>query len=1575
MIEKTILRALKSTFAAATLAVAWASLPSVTQAAPYASGVTNNAGVVQFVLNESADNVTVVFDGGASSTNLGARTRGQHSFNLDGATTFDIQVRKAAGPGYHTASGVVNTNAIFGVTNQVGTHLVISPTNYASDQAVTNLAFFSPRGVTINHNPKTPLFGRIYVANSGGGLSVSTSFAIPGGRNTGDGIYVMRADYVDPTGQGTNALTAGLNFNVTASTSSNLSSPYRIFVNPGDNRLYIGDFSDASGNVYATDANVSPGSGTNVLKALQSITGAGSAIRPVTITNTHGSCSALYLEGSTVSSNLTLWTIDEDLQTNKTSSTSTMINSLWRYDLGANAVANTNDATLIWTPGGQNGIATSAQNMGLARGANGWFYITDQRNVGSDTSGLIVVSNGIPIWNSRQTSISMFGGTIDVLRDSYNVIVSADQRFVAVSRADGRSWIIPLTNGIPDLSRRRWLDTGSSATTRGAMAFDPAGNFYFANNINEEFKAYAPGGATLARTGGDGSSTNGTFDITFAPILVAQAGSRTLGIGSNTTFTVTTDGTTPFTYQWKKDGSPITDATNSSYTIASIVGASAGAYSVVVSNIAGSVTSSNAVLSTDPRVTIPPTGLTVAPGDTADFFVTAAGTATLDFVWYQDGNPVTIAGRITTNGTATTSHLQIQNVIAGDAGNYTVGVINGNGAVTSTPPAVLTVVLAPVVTSNPTGTNIAQGGTAQLTVAAAGEQPFFYQWYRTNGNTALVDGPNIAGANSNILVISSAVKAVDEDGYYAIVTNVHNSATSTVAQVTVITPPVIALDPQSVTTNTGVTVGFSVTATGDSINYRWLKNGSTVSNGGNISGAATANLVISNSVLGNAGTYSVVLSNIANVVTSAPASLVLFEAPAITLQPRNRYTPVGSNATFRVTATGNPLYYQWAFNGAPINDATNSAYTIVAASQANLGLYSVVVSNGLGSVTSGNATLSLFNPLYWENFDADHTANWNINLSPNGSNAANIFFDFSTVGIPAGPHSADDTVRGAKLEANVLSPNPASPGGVSISPLGQSFAGDYVLKADVWQNFNGGFPAGGSGSSQYSGAGVGTAGVNPVGPDGVLDSVFFEVTGDGGINNGDYGIFANGILAAGSTNYAAAGASNRDNQNAYYTNAFPGSPAPAAQLALFPQQTGTVAAGAPAMAWHEWVIKKQGSIVTWSIDGFLMGTVDTTGLTLDGDNFMLNQWDFNNTVSGDVNHRALLFGLFDNVRVLAIDSDAPPVITQDLTNQTVNAGTIATLSIGVSSPTPVHYQWQYNNVDIVDATNSSYSISNVLKANEGSYKVRLNNASAAAFSVPATLTVNDPAINVQPTNTVVFAGGTGSLTVSAGGTGLSYLWLKEGSPVVDGNASGMTSDTLTFTSATDANAGDFVVIVNGTYGSVTSSVAALIIGDTNAPTLIVKSPKSVTGYTNSAVELIGTAADDKVVAQVLYSLNGATNIAASLQYVGVGKPTNFTATLNLTLPGSNTVDVIAIDVAGNTSAVKTVLFYYDVTAPFSFAINNPAYGTVIPLAGPGKLLPTNGASLLLGRAYKLTAVQTNNPNTVFTNWTYSTDTN
>lgn len=121
------------------------------------------------------------------------------------------------------------------------------------------------------------------------------------------------------------------------------------------------------------------------------------------------------------------------------------------------------------------------------------------------------------------------------------------------------------------------------------------------------------------------------------PTLTAPPQSQTVTIGNPVTFSVVAVGTGPLGYQWRFYGTNLSGATSTSYSIASAQASNAGPYSVVVSNLAGTTMSTNAVLTVQsPNIptiiarwnfnSLSPDGST-GTGTTAPSF--GAGTATL----------------------------------------------------------------------------------------------------------------------------------------------------------------------------------------------------------------------------------------------------------------------------------------------------------------------------------------------------------------------------------------------------------------------------------------------------------------------------------------------------------------------------------------------------------------------------------------------------------------------------------------------------------------------------------------------------------------------------------------------------------------------------------------------------------------------------------------------------------------------------------------------------------------------------------------------------------------------------------
>ena len=460
---------------------------------------------------------------------------------------------------------------------------------------------------------------------------------------------------------------------------------------------------------------------------------------------------------------------------------------------------------------------------------------------------------------------------------------------------------------------------------------------------------------------GSAQSSAATLNVTAAPVaptITSQPASQSVTAGQSANFSVTATGTAPLTYQWLKNGVPVAGASEAAYATPATTTADTGsAYSVVVSNGAGSVTSANAKLTvtasgggaTAPAITTQPASQTVTAGKTASFTVVATGTAPLSYQWKKNGSAI--------SGATSASYTTPAATTADSGAGFTVTVSNSAGSVTSSA-AILTVnaaVTAPKITTQPASQAITAGKTATFTVVASGSAPLSYQWRK--------NGAAISGAASSTYTTPAESTSDSGASFTVTVSNSAGSVTSNAAILTVTaatTAPTITTQPVSRTITAGQTATFSVVAAGTApLTYQWKKSGTA------ISGATASTYTTPAQTTADSGaSFTVTVSNSAGSVTSNAAILTVTAAataPTITTQPANQAVQAGQTATFSVVAAGTaPLTYQWKKNGTVISGATASSYTTPAETTADNGaVFAVVVSNSLGSVTSNNATLTV----------------------------------------------------------------------------------------------------------------------------------------------------------------------------------------------------------------------------------------------------------------------------------------------------------------------------------------------------------------------------------------------------------------------------------------------------------------------------------------------------------------------------------------------------------------------------------------------------------------------------------------
>ena len=528
--------------------------------------------------------------------------------------------------------------------------------------------------------------------------------------------------------------------------------------------------------------------------------------------------------------------------------------------------------------------------------------------------------------------------------------------------------------------------------------------------------------------------------------------------------------------------------------------------------------------------------------------------------------------------------------------------------------------------------------------------------------------------------------------------------------------------------------------------------------------------------------------------------------PVIFSQPQSQYAIVGSNVTLTVVASGTPtLNYQWRFNGQNIAGATQSSYTRANVQFIHSGNYSVEISNAFDDVISANALLQVMLPplqtLFSDNFDANTAANWVTNRSSSDCRIA-FNYDYAPYGIPSAPNSTNNTTRGMKFEANVSLTNAAA---INISPIGQSFSGDYRLRFDLWINANGPFPAGGAGSTQHGTAGIGTAGnrVQWTGAGANADGYWFAVDGEGQATDAapDFRAYnATTLAAADSTIYTGGTAANvRRCNHPYYASTFPGGQtAPGVQ-----GQTGALAVGTIGFAWRDVIISKTGNTVEWFINGLKIAAYN--GASVSPANIFIGYWDSFNSLSSNTN---LSFGMFDNVRVERFVTNVPPYLTSQPQSTSVAQGSNAVFNVTAGGTATLGYQWRFNGTNIGGATQSSYSRNNSQTNDAGSYSVVVTNASGSVTSSVASLTVLlPPSIVSQPEGLTVKEGTNVTFTVTATGSAtLEYQWKFNGGDII-----GATENNYTISNVTVFDGGDYSVVVANAAGELTSSNALLTV--------------------------------------------------------------------------------------------------------------------------------------------------------------------
>ena len=214
-------------------------------------------------------------------------------------------------------------------------------------------------------------------------------------------------------------------------------------------------------------------------------------------------------------------------------------------------------------------------------------------------------------------------------------------------------------------------------------------------------------------------------------------------------------------------------------------------------------------------------------------------------------------------------------------------------------------------------------------MVAAGQNPLAYTWY-----TNLLIPPDAQAGETSATYTNSSAVAKSEAYYIVVITNMLGKATSSPALLTVLSKPVMTLQPTNIVVTNGYPVTLAAAAAGPApLSFQWYYQTNTL-----VSGATSNLLTFTNAYSTLAGHYDVRVANSFGTVTSSIAILSVSNIPNLLT-----YSFDGNSASFVYAEQPSSSSRLWATTNltAPI------PWTVIAST--------VIGANGLWFVTDTNA--------------------------------------------------------------------------------------------------------------------------------------------------------------------------------------------------------------------------------------------------------------------------------------------------------------------------------------------------------------------------------------------------------------------------------------------------------------------------------------------------------------------------------------------------------------------------------------------------------------------------------------------
>lgn len=613
-------------------------------------------------------------------------------------------------------------------------------------------------------------------------------------------------------------------------------------------------------------------------------------------------------------------------------------------------------------------------------------------------------------------------------------------------------------------------------------------------------------------------------------------------------------------------------------------------------------------------------------------------------------------------------------------------------------------------------------------------------------------------------------------------------------------PPMLAGVPAQRRVYTGTPAVMLASAVGQfPLNYQWQFNGT------NVPGATNSFLILTNVHLNQSGAYTVVVSNVLGMVTSANTVLTAIEsAPIIDLQPTNQTSYPGAGITLRVLAEGTaPLEYQWLFNGGEIPGATSSTLVFGAVRPDQAGRYAVRVRNPVGTIISSNAMLSIPSMFAWGR-NAEGETNVPVGLegvlavASGDSHCLALRRDGTVVAWGDDSHGQTNV---PDVLSNVVAIAAGANHSLALGKDGSVIAwGDNRLgQTDV--------PAGISNVVAIAG-GAGHS---------------LALTAGGGVTAWGDDSRRQADVPAGLTNVVAIAAGARHSLALKATGTVIAWGDNSYGEANVPGDLDNVIAVSAGQR-HSLALRGDGSVVGWGdnssgqldpppgltdVVAIAAGSAHSLALQADG---VLIAWGGNNQGQARVPISLVnVIGIAAGAaHTLVLAGDGTPVLVAPSTVRTAYTGTGVRLNAGVIGSPPVAYQWQIDGTNIPVATNFFLGLSNVQLNFTGTYSVVASNAlGSAGRLVRLEVVESAPIIIGQPADQSTYPGG-GTATfrvVAEGSEPLFYEWFLNGIQIPGAN-----SNLFSLNDVRLRQAGQYSVSVLNLFGETPSQKARLSIG-------------------------------------------------------------------------------------------------------------------------------------------------------------------